>query len=357
MLLRSWVEAAGLADRVAWVAVEPRRAGRAAVLARGDRRARRASAASSSSGSARPRVPRRGRGRAAARRTRLARGAARAGDRRSARAAARPRRWRGWSCCSPGVPAQLQVVLATPRGAAARPASAAPGRRADRDPGGGPALLAGRDARAARGSGIALSDEAVALLHERTEGWAAGLRLAAISLAGHPDPERFVAEFSGSERTVAEYLLAEVLERQPPEVRELLLRTSILDRVSGPLADCLTGGSGSERILQELEDANAFVISLDAGADVVSLPPPVRGSPAARAAPHRPRQHRRSCTGGRRWYEEHGHLVDAIRHAQAAGTGRRGAPARRQLRQPDPRRPTATVRRAAGRISCATPGR
>ena len=74
-----------------------------------------------------------------------------------------------------------------------------------------------------------------------------------------------MTEFSGSERTVAGYLLAEVLERQPAEVRELLLRTSMLERVSGPLADHLTGGSGSERILQELEDANAFVTSLDVG--------------------------------------------------------------------------------------------
>jgi LuxR family transcriptional regulator, maltose regulon positive regulatory protein len=65
-------------------------------------------------------------------------------------------------------------------------------------------------------SGIALSAAGAALLHQRTEGWVAGLRLAAISLAGHPDPERFVAEFSGSDRTVAEYLLAEMLDRQPP---------------------------------------------------------------------------------------------------------------------------------------------
>ncbi len=65
-------------------------------------------------------------------------------------------------------------------------------------------------------SGIALSGAGAALLHQRTEGWAAGLRLAAIALAGHPDPERFVAEFSGSDRTVAEYLIAEMLDRQPP---------------------------------------------------------------------------------------------------------------------------------------------
>ena len=76
------------------------------------------------------------------------------------------------------------------------------------------------------------------MLHARTEGWAAGLRLAALSLAGHPDPERFAAEFSGSERTVAEYLLAEVLERQSQEVRRLLLRTSILEQVNGELAEC-----------------------------------------------------------------------------------------------------------------------
>ncbi len=109
-----------------------------------------------------------------------------------------------------------------------------------------------------------LPEPALAMLHERTEGWAAGLRLAALSLAGHPDPERFAAEFSGSERTVADYLLAEVLDRQPEEVRRLLLRTSVLERVTGPLADLLTGGSGGERMLQELEEANAFVVSLDA---------------------------------------------------------------------------------------------
>jgi LuxR family maltose regulon positive regulatory protein len=112
-------------------------------------------------------------------------------------------------------------------------------------------------------AGIGLSDAAVTRLYERTEGWAAGLRLAVISLTGHPDPERFVAEFTGNNRTVAEYLLAEMLDRRPEHVQNLLLRTSILERVSGELADLLTGGTGSERILLELEDANAFVVSLD----------------------------------------------------------------------------------------------
>src|SRR5215467_1076811 len=113
-------------------------------------------------------------------------------------------------------------------------------------------------------AGVQLPDTALALLHARTEGWVAGLRLAALSLAGHPDPQRFAAEFSGSERTVAEYLLAEVLERQSEEVRRLLLRTSVLERVNGELADLLTADQGGERVLQDLEAANAFVVSLDA---------------------------------------------------------------------------------------------
>jgi LuxR family maltose regulon positive regulatory protein len=168
-------------------------------------------------------------------------------------------------------------------------------------------------------AGIALPDTAVARLHERTEGWAAGLRLAAISLAAHPDRERFVTEFSGSERTVAAYLLAEVLGHEPAEVRDLLLRTSILDRVSGPLADVLTGGSGSERILQQLEEANAFVSSVDAGrswfryhhlfADLLRLE-------LRRVAPAAIRPLHRAAAD---WYEQHADMVEAIRHAQAAG--------------------------------------
>jgi LuxR family maltose regulon positive regulatory protein len=168
-------------------------------------------------------------------------------------------------------------------------------------------------------SGIALSETGAALLHERTEGWAAGLRLAVISLAGHPDPERFVAEFSGSERTVAEYLLAEMLDRQPDDVQRLLLCTSLLDRVNGELADLLTGRPGSERILLELEDANAFVVSLDAErtwfryhhlfADLLRLE-------LRRTRPEEvPGLHRRAAE----WFIRHGQVVDAIRHTQAAG--------------------------------------
>jgi LuxR family transcriptional regulator, maltose regulon positive regulatory protein len=168
-------------------------------------------------------------------------------------------------------------------------------------------------------SGIALSAAGAALLHQRTEGWAAGLRLAAISLTGHPDPERFVTEFSGSDRTVAEYLLAEMLDRQPPHVQDLLLRTSLLDRVNGELADLLTGRPGSEQILLELEDANAFVESLDPErawfryhhlfADFLRLE-------LRRALPAEvPVLHRRAAE----WFIRQGQVVDAIRHTHAAG--------------------------------------
>jgi LuxR family maltose regulon positive regulatory protein len=168
-------------------------------------------------------------------------------------------------------------------------------------------------------SGIALSEAGVARLHERTEGWAAGLRLAAISLASSADPERFVAEFSGSSRTVAEYLLAEMLERQPARVQQLLLRTSLLDRVNGELADLLTGHPGSEGILLDLEDAGAFVVSLDPGrtwfryhhlfAELLRL------ELRRRMPGELPVLHRLAAG----WLSEHGEIIDAIRHTQAAG--------------------------------------
>jgi LuxR family transcriptional regulator, maltose regulon positive regulatory protein len=168
-------------------------------------------------------------------------------------------------------------------------------------------------------SGIALSAAGAALLYQRTEGWAAGLRLAAISLARHPDPERFVTEFSGSDRTVAEYLIAEMLERQPDDVRQLLLRTSVLDRVNGELADLLTGHPGSERILLSLEDANAFVVSLSPErtwfryhrlfGDLLQLE-------LRRTWPDQvPALHRRAAG----WFIQQGQVTDAIRHTQAAG--------------------------------------
>jgi LuxR family maltose regulon positive regulatory protein len=164
---------------------------------------------------------------------------------------------------------------------------------------------------------VELPDAALGVLYERTEGWAAGLRLAALSLARHPDAERFAAEFSGSERTVAEYLLAEVLERLSEEVRRLLLRTSILEQVNGELADLLTGDEGGERVLQELEEANAFVVALDVArsrfryhqlfADLLQLELRRTAAGEITALHHTAAQ----------WYAGHGYPMEAIRHAQA----------------------------------------
>jgi LuxR family maltose regulon positive regulatory protein len=163
-----------------------------------------------------------------------------------------------------------------------------------------------------------LPEAAVALLHKRTEGWAAGLRLAALSLAGHPDPERFAADFSGTERTVAEYLLAEVLDRQDEEVRRLLLHTSILERVNGELADLLAGGTGGERMLQDLEQAGAFTVSLDPARSWFRYHQLFAGLLRLELRRSAPDQvvalHRRASA----WFAAHEDPVEAVRHAQAA---------------------------------------
>ncbi len=176
------------------------------------------------------------------------------------------------------------------------------------------------------GSGIALSEAGVAALYERTEGWAAGLRLAVISLGQHPDPERFVAEFSGTDRAIGEYLMAEMLERQPREVQSMLLRTSLVDRMNGELADLLAGRPGAERMLLELEDANAFVLSLDAErtwfryhqllADFLRL------ELRRRLADEVPDLHRRAA----RWLADQGQAVEAVQHMLAAGDWLDAAP-------------------------------
>jgi LuxR family maltose regulon positive regulatory protein len=168
-------------------------------------------------------------------------------------------------------------------------------------------------------SGIRLSDTGAAALRERTEGWAAGLRLAVISLNGHPDPEHFVAEFSGTDKAIGEYLMAEMLERQPSEAQSMLLRTSILDRVNGELANLLSGRSGSEQILLGLEDANAFVVSLDAErswfryhqllADFLRLELRRTLSDVI------PDLHRRAA----QWFADRGDVLEAVRHMVAAG--------------------------------------
>jgi LuxR family maltose regulon positive regulatory protein len=169
------------------------------------------------------------------------------------------------------------------------------------------------------GSGVELSPHALAQLHERTEGWVAGLRLAAISLATHPDPEQFVAAFSGSDRAVADYLLEEVLDRQPPDVRRLLVRSSLLTRVNGELGDLMTGASGSERSLRALAGPGGLVVALDPEqtwfrfhrlfGDLLALE-------LRQTAPDEIAElHLRAAA----WYAEHDEIPEAIAHARAGG--------------------------------------
>jgi LuxR family transcriptional regulator, maltose regulon positive regulatory protein len=167
--------------------------------------------------------------------------------------------------------------------------------------------------------GLALAAEDVARLAERTEGWAAGLVLAGLSLRGRPDPGGFIAAFSGGDRHVADYLVAEVLERQPAELRGFLLRTSVLERLSGPLCDAVLDTQGSAALLRELEASNLFVVPLDDRrqwyryhqlfADLLRL------QLGARQPGLTPVLHRRAAA----WHRQAGNVDEAIGHASAAG--------------------------------------
>lgn len=111
--------------------------------------------------------------------------------------------------------------------------------------------------------GLGLSTEDIATLDARTEGWIAGLQMAALSMQARKDVSGFIKAFSGSHRFVLDYLVEEVLDRQSSDVQEFLLKTSILERMTAPLCDAVTGRAGSQIILTRLEQANLFLIPLD----------------------------------------------------------------------------------------------
>jgi LuxR family maltose regulon positive regulatory protein len=168
-------------------------------------------------------------------------------------------------------------------------------------------------------AGSDLPDEAVATLGERCEGWAAGLQLAALSLRGQADVAGFVAGFSGSHRYVLDFLAEEVLDRQPDEVREFLLETSLLERLSGPLCDAVRGRTGSQTTLEALERAGLFLHPLDEVRGWWRYHHLFADLLRARLAgwhPERvPELHRAAAA----WYQRNGLADDAIRHALAAG--------------------------------------
>jgi LuxR family maltose regulon positive regulatory protein len=164
-----------------------------------------------------------------------------------------------------------------------------------------------------------LPDAVAAALTVRTEGWAAGLQLAGLSLRGHSDVNGFVAAFTGSHRYILDYLAEEVLERQPGRVREFLVETSVLERLSGELCDAVTGRSGSQLLLEQVERAGLFVMPLDEVrgwwryhhlfADLLRV----------RLQQEQPGRDSELHRNAAAWYAERGLADDAIRHAVAAG--------------------------------------
>ena len=173
--------------------------------------------------------------------------------------------------------------------------------------------------------GLALTARDVAALEGRTEGWIAALQLAALSLRGRDDAAGFVAGFAGDDRYIVDYLVEEVLQRQPERVRSFLLQTAVLDRLSGPLCDAVTGQDGGKPMLEALDRGNLFVVPLDDRrrwyryhhlfADVL------RARLADELPDRVPALHRRASA----WYEQHGEASEAIRHALAAGDSPRAA--------------------------------
>ncbi len=168
-------------------------------------------------------------------------------------------------------------------------------------------------------AGENLPDAAIATLTARTEGWAAGLQLAGLSLRGRPDIGGFVAAFNGSHRYVLDYLTGEVLDRQSAGIRTFLLETSVLDRLNGALGDAVTGRSDSQAMLEEIERANLFLVPLDE----------VRGwwryhhlfadllrEHLQQEHPELPPRLRRAAA---LWCEENGLAEEAIGYAQASG--------------------------------------
>jgi LuxR family transcriptional regulator, maltose regulon positive regulatory protein len=168
-------------------------------------------------------------------------------------------------------------------------------------------------------AGADLPDAAVAVLAARTEGWAAGLQLAALSLRGQEDPAGFVAAFSGSHRYVLDYLAGEVLDRQTEELRGFLLETSVLERLSGALCDAVTGRADSQVMLEAIEHAGLFLVPLDEVRGWWRYHQLFADLLRVRLRQQRPERipvlHRNAAA----WHSEHGPADAAVRHAIAAG--------------------------------------
>jgi LuxR family transcriptional regulator, maltose regulon positive regulatory protein len=167
--------------------------------------------------------------------------------------------------------------------------------------------------------GLELTPASVALLETRTEGWWAGLQLAALSLRDRPDPDRFLGAFAGSHRYVLDYLIEEVLHQQSALRQAFLLRTAVLDRLNGPLCDAVTGGRDGQAQLERLEHDNLFLVPLDAERGWYRyhhLLRDVLSHQLRRTEPElMPELHRRASA----WCVDHGLREEAVEHALSAG--------------------------------------
>ena len=170
-----------------------------------------------------------------------------------------------------------------------------------------------------------LSVEEIAALESRTEGWIAGLQLAALSMRGQDDVHGFIQAFAGDHRYIVDYLVEEVLQHQPEDIRNFLLQTSILDRLNSPLCDAVTAQSGSKTKLENLQRGNLFLIPLDDKrewyryhhlfADVLRM------HLAAERPDLVPALHKRASE----WFEQNNLTAEAIRHALSAEDFERAA--------------------------------
>jgi LuxR family maltose regulon positive regulatory protein len=168
-------------------------------------------------------------------------------------------------------------------------------------------------------SGVALPETEAGALTARTEGWAAGLQLAALSLRGQPDAAGFVAAFTGNHRYVLDFLAEEVLEHQSEQVRTFLPETSVLERLSGELRDAVTGRPGSQALLEQAERAGLFLVPLDEVRGWWRYHHLFADLLRARLQAERPGRVARLHRNAAAWYDDHEMADDAIRHAVAAG--------------------------------------
>ncbi|MDY7042193.1 MAG: helix-turn-helix transcriptional regulator, partial [Chloroflexota bacterium] len=173
--------------------------------------------------------------------------------------------------------------------------------------------------------GLRLDAGSVAVLEERTEGWIAGLQMAALSMRGREDVDSLIRAFAGTHRFIMDYLLEEVLAREPEEVQTFLLQTAILTRLTGPLCDAVTGASGSQEMLERLERRNLFILPLDDDRRWYRYHHLFADLLQARLYQSGPDRVARLLSRAAEWCEGDGQIAEAVGYALAAQDYRRAA--------------------------------